>query len=276
MVQEKFAFKGAANRLTAGDITYNPMVKNPEVILFLHGYKGFKDWGCWNLMAEYFAEKGFAFLKFNFSHNGGTVGNPVDFPDLEAFSQNRYSYELEDIKRLITHVRSNSQFEAFDLGKFHLIGHSRGGGMAILAAGHLEDFKSLSTLAAVADYEERFEFDPDKWEKEGEAFTKNGRTGQEMPHKFSFFQDYQQNKSDLDIKKWSGRVKVPGLVFHAKDDRAVSFQDSENINSWIPQIKLIEAKGGHTFNSSHPWNDNRMPQELWEICREIKRFYRGI
>ena len=53
--------------------------KKPKpILIFCHGYKGFKDWGAWNLMAEAFAETGFFFIKFNFSHNGGTVENPID------------------------------------------------------------------------------------------------------------------------------------------------------------------------------------------------------
>ena len=57
-------------------------------VLFCHGYKGFKDWGAWDLVAKAFAEAGFFFVKFNFSHNGGTVEQPIDFQDLKAFSDN--------------------------------------------------------------------------------------------------------------------------------------------------------------------------------------------
>ena len=29
--------------------------KSPKpIVVFCHGYKGFKDWGCWNLLAEEF------------------------------------------------------------------------------------------------------------------------------------------------------------------------------------------------------------------------------
>jgi hypothetical protein len=33
--------------------------KRPLVI-FVHGYKGYKDWGAWDLMAEKFAESDFS------------------------------------------------------------------------------------------------------------------------------------------------------------------------------------------------------------------------
>ena len=46
-----------------------------------------------------FAASGIAVLKFNFSHNGGTVEQPIDFPDLEAFGHNNYTKELDDLNR---------------------------------------------------------------------------------------------------------------------------------------------------------------------------------
>ena len=49
------------------DLFFNSKIKNAPLIIFCHGYKGFKDWGAWNLWAEVFASKGIAFLKFNFS-----------------------------------------------------------------------------------------------------------------------------------------------------------------------------------------------------------------
>jgi hypothetical protein len=62
--------------------------RNCPLLIFCHGYKGFKDWGGWSLMSQDFAKSGFAFIKFNFSHNGGTMEQPIDFPDLEAFGHN--------------------------------------------------------------------------------------------------------------------------------------------------------------------------------------------
>ena len=84
--------------------------KPAPVIIFCHGYKGFKDWGAWSLMAEQFAIEGFHFIKFNFSHNGGTMDTPIDFPDLEAFGQNNYSKELEDLKALIDKIEGDEEY----------------------------------------------------------------------------------------------------------------------------------------------------------------------
>ena len=89
-----------------GDLSFSD-VNSEKLIIFCHGYKGYKDWGCWNLVADLFAENGFKFLKFNFSHNGGTINNPIDFSDLDAFSKNNYSLEVQDVSRVIKYIRES-------------------------------------------------------------------------------------------------------------------------------------------------------------------------
>lgn len=90
------------------------------------GYKGFKDWGCWHLTAEAFAKASFCFVKFNFSHNGGTIEEPIDFPDLEAFGNNNFTKELDDLESVIDWV-TNSDFKnitSISTNDITLIGHS--------------------------------------------------------------------------------------------------------------------------------------------------------
>jgi predicted dienelactone hydrolase len=120
------------NKETKGflaDIFYSDTEKKLPLVIFIHGYKGYKDWGAWNLMAEKFAEAGFFFVKFNFSHNGTTVEDPHNFADLEAFGNNNYSKELSDLGFVIDHFIENPRV---DREKVILIGHSRGGGISII------------------------------------------------------------------------------------------------------------------------------------------------
>ena len=48
------------------DTYVNTDQPHQPLIIFCHGYKGYKDWGAWSLMAERFAEEGYGFVKFNF------------------------------------------------------------------------------------------------------------------------------------------------------------------------------------------------------------------
>ena len=97
------------------DLFYNSSNNKMPVIIFCHGYKGYKDWGAWNLVAKEFANNNFFFLKFNFSHNGGTTENPIDFPDLNAFGNNNFTHELNDIERVLSFLSDNTEFFPYRL-----------------------------------------------------------------------------------------------------------------------------------------------------------------
>ena len=44
------------------DVFYVDDHQPKKIVIFCHGYKGFKDWGAWNLMAKEFAKAGFFFI----------------------------------------------------------------------------------------------------------------------------------------------------------------------------------------------------------------------
>ena len=58
---------GSNGRPIVYDFLYDKKITKSPVVIFCHGYKGFKDWGAWPLLANTLASKGVAFLKFNFS-----------------------------------------------------------------------------------------------------------------------------------------------------------------------------------------------------------------
>src|SRR3954467_220818 len=93
---------GLHNKPITLDVFYDPDIEKQPLVIFCHGFKGFKDWGHFNLVGEKFAANGLAFLKFNFSHNGTTPEDPDKFADLEAFGNNNYIIELDDLQTVIT------------------------------------------------------------------------------------------------------------------------------------------------------------------------------
>lgn len=267
---KNFLLKGKHYKPIVIDVFYNNNGKQKPIVIFAHGYKGYKDWGCWNLMAKTFAKQNIVFVKFNFSHNGGTPEQPIDFPDLQAFGNNNYTKELDDLQSVIDWVHSETDFkDEIDLCRITLIGHSRGGGIVILKSSEDRRISKVITWAGVADFESRFPKGDDliKWKKEGVIFIENSRTKQQMPLYYQFYENFIHHRELLNIETAAKKLKIPHLICHGTCDQAVSLEDAKKFNKWNPNGEFIPViNGNHTFGSKHPWKKETLPQQLQEIA----------
>lgn len=231
-------------------------VKKP-VVIFSHGFKGFKDWGHFNYMSELFANAGFVFIKFNFSHNGTTIENPLEFGDLEAFGNNNYLKELNDLESVIDWLYTHNELSnEMDVESISLIGHSRGGGISILKAAEDHRVKKLVTWASVSDIVNRNKQSTiTKWKEDGVVYAMNGRTKQNMPLYYQFYQCIQDNKERLTISNAVKKLTKPFLIIHGTNDEAVAFSDAEELLRNAKNASLLKIENGnHTFGISHPFN----------------------
>ena len=262
--------KSKVSRPILYDVYYKKNSIKKPLVIFCHGYKGFKDWGAWGLVAKEFSKNNYFFVKFNFSHNGGTMENPIDFPDLEAFGNNNFSHELSDINRVLNHIKKSEEFENdVDLKNISLIGHSRGAGSVLIKAS--EDFtvSKVISWAGVSDFKVKFnegskEFD--NWKKNGIMYVKNARTKQSMPHYFQFYQDFKKNEERFNIKSAVEKLKIPFLIIHGSKDTSVLLKEGENLFSWSKagEIQIIEGSD-HVFKSKHPWQLKKLPEDLKKV-----------
>lgn len=267
--------KGENNRDILLDYEYVESSTPLPVVVFCHGYKGYKDWGAWSLMGSAFAKAGFLFIKFNYSHNGGTVEQPIDFPDLDAFGNNNYSKEVRDTVRVLDWIE-NSQLP-IDSTQINLLGHSRAGGITTIVAAKDSRVSKLITLAAVANYAERFPSGKalEDWKENGVMYIKNGRTKQEMPLFYQFYEDFLQNEEELTILKQAAKIKQPHLILHGDADETVLVKDAQAIHkaSANSQLKLIR-EANHTLGASHPWESSLLPAHLREAVQCMINFLR--
>ena len=269
MKAASYIIQGKHNKSILIDSKYLENGTKKPIILFCHGYKGFKDWGAWNIMAEKFAKSGFFFIKFNFSYNGGTMEQPIDFHDLEAFGKNNYTKELDDLEAIINWVLLNETIKKeADTNNINLLGHSRGGGIVLIKAEEDNRIKKAISLAGVSDYKVRFPKDIafNNWKKEGVYFVENGRTKQQMPHYFQFFTDFIENEERLTIKRAAKNLKIPHLIIHGSGDTSVSVEEAKQLHKWNPKSKLEIIEGAnHVFGVSHPWTSNKIPEALQNV-----------
>lgn len=267
---------GKHNRSILTDLYFFEDDKSKPIIIFCHGYKGFKDWGAWNLMAEEFAKAGFCFIKFNFAYNGGTIEQPIDFPDLEAFGNNNYTKELADLDSVLNWIETSlSSNKNIDTSNITLLGHSRGGGIVTIKAEEDSRISNVISLAGVSDFENRFPKDEafETWKKEGVYYIVNGRTKQDMPHFYQFFKDFEQNKERLNIKRASSTLKIPHLIIHGNKDTSVSINEAENLHKWNPNSELVIIDGAdHVFGTKHPWQKTKLSKELEIVIQSVVSF----
>ncbi len=269
--------QGKHNKPILVDVFVNDSIKNLPIVIFCHGYKGFKDWGCWDLAAEAFANAGFCFVKFNFSHNGGTVEQPIDFPDMEAFGNNNYIKELDDLEMVIDWLIS-SEFnysKNVNTNKITLIGHSRGGGIVTLKAYEDKRIANVISWAGVSDYASRFgaEDEIKQWKKDGVKYIVNGRTKQKMPHFYQFYENFKANEARLNIKNAASNLKVPHCIIHGDNDTSVAMQEGKNIHSWNPNSEfVIIPNANHVFGGKHPWEQTTLPNHLQEVIEKSIAF----
>lgn len=259
---------GADGRPLGLDLFYNKDGISKPVVIYAHGFNGFKDWGNFDLVARIFADHGFTFIKFNFSHNGTTVDNPTEFTDLDAFGKNNYTKQLADLSFVTDWICDpNNQHRPFiDDDNIFLIGHSLGGGIAVLFAAADKRIKKLVTWAGVAECKTPWgswsSYRIDLWKDVGVQYYTNTRTNQQMPLYFQLYEDYQQNKEKLNIRKAMSRLSIPVLICHGTLDISVPVDAAHQLKEANPSAELFELETNHVFDRQHPWIMTYLPEAM--------------
>jgi len=249
-----FTYEPRPGDIIRGDLR-TPKGPGPEprtAIVVVHGFKGFKDWGFFPHAADRLAAAGHAVISFNFSRNG--VGADLEtFSELEKFGANTFTLELDELCGIIDRVVGGDLLGWVPDG-VGVLGHSRGGGQAILATAEDERVGSLVTWAAIASFDRWTDETKEEWRREGRIWIPNLRTRQEMPLDLALLEDLEANRERLDILAAACRVHAPWLVVHGLHDETVDVEDGRAL---VGAASAAEAlwigNAGHTFQAQHPF-----------------------
>jgi len=271
IIKESFTLDGSAGKPIFGDYTYDDKNTKSGTIIFIHGFKGFKDWGAHHLIASVFAAQGYRYVKFNLSHSGVTAANLTDVTDMETFAANTISKELADAETVIDHV-----LDRWPESSVYLIGHSRGGGLAIILAAKDQRISKLVTWSAISDFSSLWKKEQEKeWAANGQIFVENARTKEKMPLNSTLLADFNQNKTKFNILEAAKKVSIPWLILHGDEDVNVNFSIAQKLAQQQVKAKIQKIAGSnHVYGASHPYMGHTLPEHLQEVAEKTLAFIR--
>jgi pimeloyl-ACP methyl ester carboxylesterase len=246
-----------------------------DLIVYCHGFKGFKDWGFAPHLNEFLVTENSALLTFNHSHNGVIHR---DFDDLESFANNTVGQELRDLESLAQWIVQDGASEyGFNTKHINWLGHSRGGANVVLFAHLFPEFvNKIVTWAAIDSYELICRnLDLKLWQENGVIYIDNARTKQQMPMNFFIWEEYQQHKERYNVIAAAQSLTKPWLIIHGTADESVPFTAAENLYQACAHSILYPVKNAsHTFGVSHPLLGlQEVNEDFWLMMDETLAFF---
>lgn len=251
-----------------------------QPVLFVHGFKGFKDWGPFPEACMDLASEGLAVVAVNLSHNG--VGdNPYELDRPDLFESQTFSQDLQDIQTVVEAIRDGGiavngvELDGEEVG---IIGHSRGGHTAVIASAEIEPIQVLITWAAVADAKSHWSPDMiQNWQQKGFTEVVNARTGQMMRIGRSLYDDVMQQPERLSAVERVKKLHIPCCFIHGKQDEAVPVANVYDLYNACPskdKRKVVISQTGHTFGAAHPHEQEEYPEKFEELLEHTRHWLR--
>lgn len=268
----EFELRGSNARPIRGQ-ALEPASARGTVIL-CHGFKGFSHWGFFPYLAQALARARVRAVSFDFAGSG--IGPDREtFTDLEGFAQNSYTSELTDLDAVVAECDRRRWIP----DGYGLLGHSRGGGMAILHANRNTRTRALATWSSIAKVRT---IDPaaiPDWRERGFLEVPNTRTGQVLKLGTAVLDEVERlEHSTLDIGAAAERLKIPWLIAHGTDDETVPVSSAETLHrrttSGIADLLLVHG-ANHVFQSTHPFS-SPTPQLRQVVERTVGFFDRHL
>lgn len=228
----------------------------PAVVI-CHGFKGFMEWGFFPALAALLAERGYVAVRFNLSGTGMQPGDEL-VTDPDAFRANTYSRELAELLAVLDATGESIAPGRVDRGRIGLFGHSRGGGVALLAAASpawRDRLRALVTWAAIADVDRFTPAQKEEWRRSGELPVANSRTGQQLALGAGLLEDLEERRADLDLLTAAATRRAPWLIVHGAEDETVPVAEAYRLaGSATGRTELLVVPAAsHTFGSRHPF-----------------------
>jgi len=151
-------------------------------------------------------------------------------------------------------VRKNIAKYGVDPKRICLLGHSRGGAIALLASEGVARVVTWSSLAGLESLH-GYQGQEEAWRRDGFVEVRNARTGQIMRLGSALLEDWEAHRAELDVTAALARFVARGgraTAIHGTADQAVPMAHALRLQA--AGASLVTVKGGdHTFGATHPF-----------------------
>lgn len=259
MAAHAFQIPGSDGVPIRGDL-HVPAGAGPfPVVVGIHGFKGFRNWGFWPHIASGLAARGIACVRFDSSQNGVGEGG-LDFDEKDLFERNTWAREEHDLRAVVAAVRAVSLpgGASLDPARLGLVGHSRGGGGAVVFAAGDPGVRAVSVLAPIATIDRFPAAVVADARRNGFLPILNTRTGETLRVGLDALDEIERRTDLHDIAaSYAARMTQPLLVTAGTADTSVSPSEGARIAAAVPDppgARFVAIEGAdHVLGCRHPW-----------------------
>jgi dipeptidyl aminopeptidase/acylaminoacyl peptidase len=252
-----FDLTGSEGAVIRGDLWLPDHVAGrTPVVVGIHGFKGFRRWGFWPAIAASLNAAGFAFVSFDMSHNGVGPGG-LEFDEPDRFEANTWAREEEDLGIVLAVLRAGRLPEPrrTDASRLALLGHSRGGALAVVRAAGDPDVHATVTLAPISTVRRLDEATLERGRRDGFVPIVNTRTHQTLRLGAAAIAEIDARTDLADIAAtYAARLTTPLLVVHGEADTSVPCEEGRALAAAAPHGTYLGIAGAdHVLGCCHPW-----------------------
>lgn len=257
--------------------THQPAGDPRGVIILVHGYLGYKDYGMFPWLATQLCAAGHIVHRVNLSHSGMDHGHG-NF-DCAAFFRDTWSRGVEDIMILLKAI-DRGVLAGQNSGAV-LVGHSRGGSSCLLTAGRHADDETFGRVVGVVSLSAPASLDRISGESKAKIFAdgslplQSSRTGQTLQIGAAWLQEQCDEPEAHNLLAQVAKIRPAVGVLHGADDATVAAHDAVTIAQANPpriQVHIVDG-ADHVFNTPNPFAADSEPSpQLAEVGHVISEW----
>jgi uncharacterized protein len=258
LISAQFEIPTPSGARVRGDMRWvqSADVRLLPLVIVCHGFKAFKDWGPFPHIGRWFAEHGFVSIVFNFSHNG--IGaEPRKFTEHDLFEKNTIGLEIEDVRTILDAIgKGTLPCDRMDLTRIGIVGHSRGGGIALVTAKEDTRVHAVALWSSISTFNRYSPEQLKRWREKGymELHSIAGKSAFRVG--IDLLNDAHDNAARYDLPSAVSQLAKPLLIVHGTEDVPVKIGEAEKLYdaSDKSMTQFVRMEGvGHMYGAKHPY-----------------------